>query len=121
MLTALYNATDGPNWSNNDNWLTEAPLRDWYGVLVDSNDRVVGLWLYKNGLNGTIPAELGSLTNLQSLYLHENQLTGGIPPELGSLANLVSLLLASNQLSGQIPWELGYLTRLESLLYGITN
>ena len=25
-LTALYEATDGPNWTENDNWLTDAPL-----------------------------------------------------------------------------------------------
>ena len=32
VLVALYNATDGPNWSRSDSWLTEAPVNDWYGV-----------------------------------------------------------------------------------------
>lgn len=27
-LTALFNATDGANWSNNDNWLSNKPLDD---------------------------------------------------------------------------------------------
>ena len=40
-LVALYNATDGPNWVNNENWLTDAPLRDWYGVATDASGRVV--------------------------------------------------------------------------------
>ena len=31
-LEALYHSTDGPNWNNNANWLSDAPLRDWYGV-----------------------------------------------------------------------------------------
>ena len=31
-LTALYNATDGPNWGDNTNWLTDAPLSEWAGV-----------------------------------------------------------------------------------------
>ena len=31
---------------------------------------------------------LGSLANLKELWLSENQLTGEIPAELGSLANL---------------------------------
>ena len=26
VLVTLYNATDGPNWKNNTNWLTDAPL-----------------------------------------------------------------------------------------------
>ena len=31
-LIALYEATDGPNWVDAENWLTDAPLGDWYGV-----------------------------------------------------------------------------------------
>ncbi len=30
-LVALYEATDGPNWVNNENWLTDAPLGEWFG------------------------------------------------------------------------------------------
>ena len=26
VLEALYNATDGPNWFNNENWLSDRPL-----------------------------------------------------------------------------------------------
>ena len=33
-LMALYNATDGPNWVDNTNWLTDAPLGEWYGVSI---------------------------------------------------------------------------------------
>ena len=32
VLVALYNATDGPNWTDNENWLTDAPLSEWAGV-----------------------------------------------------------------------------------------
>ena len=44
-LVALYEATDGPNWANSDNWLTDAPLGDWYGVRTDQSGRVVSLEL----------------------------------------------------------------------------
>ena len=114
-LVALYNATDGPNWEYNANWLSDAPLREWYGVGTDSGGRVVWLSLTNNGLNGTIPPELGSLTNLSRLYLDGNQLSGSIPVELGSLTNLTSLYLGGNQLSGEIPAELGRLTNLTYL------
>ena len=39
-------------------------------------------------LSGEIPAELGSLTNLQVLNLYDNELSGTIPAELGQLTNL---------------------------------
>ena len=31
-LTAIYWATDGPNWFFNNNWLSESPVGSWYGV-----------------------------------------------------------------------------------------
>ena len=34
VLVALYNATDGPNWTNNTNWLSEEPIWEWYGVCL---------------------------------------------------------------------------------------
>ena len=35
-LAAFYNATDGPNWSDNTNWLTDAPISDWSGVTASN-------------------------------------------------------------------------------------
>ena len=63
-LEALYQDTDGDNWTNNRNWLSNAPLDSWHGVTTDRNGRVVELDLSENELNGTIPSELGSLTYL---------------------------------------------------------
>ena len=122
-LVALYEATDGPNWVNNENWLTDAPLGEWYGVDVDDAGRVVWLQLaakYLNddpyptphGLRGPIPAELGNLTKLEHLDLARNALTGSIPPELG---NLTELWLQGNLLSGPIPRGLGELANLTTL------
>ncbi len=122
-LVALYNATDGPNWKDNTNWLTDAPLGDWAGVSanrITGNGRVVGecvtqLWLNSNRLKGKLPADLGSLHSLAELYLSNNQLSGEIPAELGSLLNLQRLDLSDNQLSGAIPAELGGLLNLQRL------
>ena len=113
-LAAFYHATDGPNWKNSTHWLTDAPVDGWYGVAVDGNGRVTGLEL-TNGLDGEIPSELASLTNLTVLQLQKNQLSGEIPPELGRLANLTELRLNGNQLSGEIPPELGRLANLTEL------
>ena len=114
-LEALYEATDGANWSNNANWLSEASLREWHGVITDRNGRVTGLSLSGNRLRGEIPAELGGLANLHGLSLSGNRLSGEIPAELGGLANLLELYLSGNQLSGGIPAELGSLANLQRL------
>ena len=114
-LVALYNAADGPNWSNNTNWLSDEPSGEWYGVGTDRSGRVLSLYLHDNQLSGEIPAELGNLANLETLWLSGNQLSGEIPPELGNLANLETLYLQENQLSGEIPPELGNLANLEGL------
>ena len=56
-----------------------------------------------NQLSGSIPPEIGNLSNLTYLDLRNNQLTGSIPPEIGNLTNLTYLNLQLNQLTGEIP------------------
>ena len=117
-LVALYEATDGPNWVDNGNWLTDAPLGEWYGVDTDASGRVVRLELSgsrdlfapgqpveAHGLSGPIPDELGHLGSLMVLDLGYNDLSGAIPPSLGELANLTELWLHDNDLSDSIPPE----------------
>ena len=125
-LVAFYEATDGPNWANNDNWLTDAPLNDWHGVSTDGSGRVVALalggrrddeagsWI-PHGLKGRIPAAIGALSSLRRLELRVNALTGPLPPEIGSLPNLTHLDLWSNDLTGPIPPEIGRLANLTYL------
>ena len=112
VLIALYNATNGPNWSNNRFWLSEVSLNDWHGVKTGEDGRVVELSLTQNNLEGSIPAVLNQLDQLRTLSFFDNKLHGSIPPELGQLSNLETLWLAGNNLSGTIPPELGQLTNL---------
>ena len=114
ILTRLYEATDGSNWVNDDNWSTAAPLGEWHGVTVNADGRVTELSLVRNRLSGAIPTELGGLAELRLLSLWGNSLTGAIPPELGALGNLMELDLDFNQLTS-VPPELGGLVSLESL------
>ena len=126
-LVALYEATDGPNWVNSENWLTDTPLSTWYGVETDASGHVVGLdlsgeaWDSRHGLSGPIPVELGSLASLERLNLSFNLLSGPILPELGDLASLRVLDLSWNDLSGAIPPELGNLASLEHFALEATN
>ena len=114
-LRVLYESTDGPNWRNDTNWLSDKPLSQWYGVSGSATD--LTLRLATNGLTGTLPDELGHLTGLAQLDVSCNQLTGTIPGTvLATLAGkLVSLDVAFNQFSGSIPAELGSLTNLAVL------
>ena len=115
VLVGLYEATNGTGWKNGSNWLSDAPLADWYGVDVDADGRVSKLVLAENGLQGQIPAGIGSLTRLTELYLNDNMLLGPIRPEIGRLSELRALGLWSNHLSGSIPSELGNLAALKRL------
>ena len=117
-LEALYHATAGPDWTHNDNWTTDEPLDEWYGVVVDDAGRVTGLHLPRNGLKGELPTALGDLEGLRSLHLHANELTGSIPPELVGLQRLGALVLSDNDLSGPLPEEFAELDSLVGLWVG---
>ena len=73
---------------------------------VYSIENTNSLSLQERGLTGSIPPEIGNLTNLTYLNLENNQLTGSIPSEIGNLTNLFGLRLDRNQLSGIIPDEI---------------
>ena len=121
VLVALYHATGGPNWGTNTYWLSDAPIHLWYGVQTDENGRVTKLKLdhgggrFGNNLVGSLPAELGHLTQLEVLKLSNNNLTGPLPAALGNLTRLKMLELYNNDLTGSLPAELGNLTNLEVL------
>ena len=122
ILTIFYYATNGDQWLRNDNWLSDKPINEWYGINVDLNG-VRQIDLGANKLSGTLPPEIGELTNLQYLYISNYgtqvedgaQLTGSIPPEIGKLQKLEQLMLVGNKLSGNIPEEIKNLSNLWNL------
>jgi len=83
--------------------------------LGESLSSLMYLLLNRNQLTGSIPAQLGDITNLYRLELDYNQLTGSIPIQLGNPSTLRFINLASNQLSGTIPVEFGSLSNLLTL------
>lgn len=111
-LIAFYEAAGGADWKDNTNWLTDAPLSEWYGVTTGADGRVVALDLSDNGVAGELAPELANLARLAELDLSPNRLSGVIPPEFGNFASLKRLNLNGNQLGGEIPPELGNLPSL---------
>tara|TARA_R110002020_G_scaffold11986_11_gene44560 strand:- start:1211 stop:1897 length:687 start_codon:yes stop_codon:yes gene_type:complete len=112
VLLDLYTATNGLEW--NKQWNVEQPVETWYGVTVDNN-KVTGINLLFNNLNGTLPASLGQLKNLKKLELSFNPISGTIPAELGNLEQLEVLAINGTAVSGNIPESLGGLSNLKQL------
>ena len=140
-LIAFYDSTGGDNWQINDNWKSDKPLGEWYGVGTDEEGRVRELDLRKNNLAGSIPSKIGDLEKLTKIillvneitgsipleieHLHQletlnirwNNLTGVIPPGIGNLVNLRVIDMDANNIAGEIPLEIGNLVNLDTLSF----
>ena len=118
ILRTLYIQTEGADWKNDSNWLSDGALSSWYGVTTDDRDRVTHLELADNRLENSIPRELGGLKQLVRLDLNANRgLEGMIPRELGDLENLEWLDLSESLFfaRGTLPPEFGKLKKLKHL------
>ncbi|KAJ6815636.1 polygalacturonase inhibitor-like [Iris pallida] len=72
-----------------------------------------------SSLEGPIPPQLSKLKKLQSLQIYQTQVSGPVPNFLSELTSLKELQIGYNRLSGPIPASLGNLVHLTSLtLYG---
>ncbi|MYC36279.1 MAG: hypothetical protein F4X66_05125 [Chloroflexi bacterium] len=116
-LKVFYDTMAGRGWHRSENWGTNAPLKNWQGVLTDDDGRVTHLDLVRNNLTGNVPPEVVNLTALTELQLDYNDLSGPIPSELSSheLSMLEILSLSYNHLDGEIPAALADLPSLETL------
>jgi len=124
-LAVLFYSTGGPNWntenfpdayaegknpwlSYSDECLWESTNDDTQGLICDNDKNYFGIHLRDVGLTGSLPAELGLLSDhLRLLFLNGNELTGSMPSELGRLSALEKLNLQYNNFSGSLPFEIG--------------
>lgn len=111
QLAQIYKDTNGDNWTNNENWCTDEPIENWYGVARDNSGKYI-LQLANNNLTGdfslsssevvSISVEKNELTsinvsgctNLISLAHHENP-----PLTLLDVSNCNSILIGSSSFS----------------------
>ncbi|WP_179320645.1 T9SS type A sorting domain-containing protein [Winogradskyella helgolandensis] len=98
-LIDLYNATDGPNWTTNTNWNTDAFVETWHGVTV-VDGHVTDIALSNNGLLGTLPTSVTNLIELSAIAIANNELYGEIP-DFSVLPNLEGFILYNNNFSFQ--------------------
>lgn len=114
-------------------------LQPWTGVTC-RNEKIISINLPQASISGSLPANFGQLTSLESLNFANNQLGSSLPASMSSLTNLRNLQLyrnnfggtlsnagfgnlillenlqiSWNQLRGSISSSLGSLTRLTTL------
>jgi len=121
-LKALYNATDGDNWTKRNGWETinttatkDSVTRDWDGILILEEGHIRMLELYKANISGSLPPEIGGLAWLEKLRLGSNKIKGPIPAEIVNMNKLKVLNLAYNPIGGEFPEVIGNMTELERL------
>lgn len=90
ILKSFYKALDGDEWEHKENWLSDKPLNEWYGITTDEEGKVVKIQL-SDTMIGKVPANLKHLKRLQ--YLHLNCITGGISLEVNKYPSLKELRL----------------------------
>ena len=116
-LVAINSAAGGGSWTDHSGWLGAAGTEcSWYGVTCDAEQaNVIRLELPENNLSGTISSKISDLPKLQVLQLWTNDLQGTLPAGIGQLADLEYVNLTHNRLSGQIPASLASLDKLVHL------
>lgn len=114
VFAAFFEATGGADWTDNANWLRDAPVASWFGVTVEDS-LLTALELPDNGLSGELPAATGDFLDLKRLDLAGNTLTGRLPADLGNLTEIEALDLSGNGFSGPVPRDLALLGELERL------
>jgi hypothetical protein len=92
-------------------WYDEANECQWTGISCNGNT-VTGLALSRQGLQGSIPDDVGLWTGLTTFDVSLNQLGGSLPSSIGSWTSLTTFDVRLNQLVGSLPSSIGSWTGL---------
>ena len=101
-LVKLYESTGGDNWTNNENWCSDKPVDEWYGV-AKREDGTYELLLRANNLTGKIDQTFPK--KIYGLELNENMITSIIIAgslstlDVSGCTKLWNLNCSNNQLS----------------------
>ena len=92
-LVALYDATDGSNWTNNQ-WKS-GDIDTWPGVIT-AGPTITGLLLSNNNLSGPIPDVVTDIQSLDTIMLAGNNIT--FLPDFSSNSEIILLDVSDNDL-----------------------
>ena len=124
-LIALYEATDGDNWTNNEGWCSDLPLSKWYGIAGefsytdDTETELNGISrisvnLNDNNLNGEIPGDLADIPVTLELNLTYNENITSISEHLAESQTLQGLYIANTGITS-LPENIFSMPQLEHL------
>lgn len=100
ILDVFWKRTGGEQWLNSEGWnVLNVEKCMFHGITCNSAGKVISISLPNMNLRGTIPEELGYLSQLQHLNLSNNELTGFLPSDL-RFAPLESLDVSGNKIEG---------------------
>jgi len=119
VLANFYFSTGGQGWNRQANFCTKRSVCEWNdktsGVFCNSDKQVSKILLPQFNLNGTIPHDIGLLSNMEILNLTKNEVSGSIPVSIGIMSSLKSIDLSFNEISGRMPESLAMLMDLTYL------
>lgn len=130
-LSDLAKSAKLAGWTKKTHWLEDKSVCTWYGVTC-TKGRVTGISLKSNNLAGSLPASLGSLTELTSLAIngkrppgygpHSCVKSGGtnfnnsaLPRSFYALSKLQLWSMEYTCLGGTLAPELGNMLSLEQI------
>ncbi len=125
ILIQFYHDTGGDNWTRNDNWCSDKPIEEWYGVSVehidyDANSNTwsygVDIDLINNNLQGS--GSLAGMKSLRHLCCYSNQLTS---LDVSGCTALYRLVCPGNQLTSLNVSGCTALVRLDSFSNQLTS
>lgn len=109
ILANFYFATNGPSWKRQFEFLSKKDVCDWndgtggggmggensHGIFCQEG-KVFRINFDENGLSGTIPEDIGLLTNTREFRIESNEVKGPIPKSFGLMRELVGLNLSKS-------------------------
>jgi Leucine-rich repeat (LRR) protein len=126
-LKALYNSTNGDQWTNRTGWenINTTATKDdvttsWFGIGWIESGHITEIALRTNNITGQLPPEIGNLVWLKDLSMYDNKISGTLPNELGNLINLEAFNLNDNNIIGPLPLTIINLTKIHTV-YISTN
>lgn len=72
LLETIYKTTNGESWTRSDNWCSDRPLSEWYGITTDSEGNVTSINLENNNLSGSLTMYLSSFAKLTDFNVNNN-------------------------------------------------
>jgi hypothetical protein len=112
-LVVMYYSFQGEDWINQEQWLSpDLHECEWSSGIFCRFDgtqsrEVTRFDATRNNLHGTIPEEIGLLSNSENFRLPKNSVGGTIPDSVGQMTSMTVMDMHDNLLSGSLPVTIG--------------